>query len=234
MKRLLKKRYLIPTIAIVVLAVAGGTAYAWWTATASTTGNGVGTGSIALDTSGLPIVVSGLAPMTSPALNAADSAYPSVSYFYVHNGGSIKAMFYGWLSGGNDPNNIRGVVDMRIWLLGSASASANGWTGMPSGWQNTFNMTGGPYLVYDGTLDGLWSGAPAGRNFLSSRGGGSPTWIDTPINPGEYGVYRVAVWLDSSASDPSTQNASVGFTINFTSLQMEQWALNGYDSVAKY
>lgn len=228
-----RRKLIITAIVVaVVLAIAGGTAYAWWTTTTSEAGNGVGTGSIALDTSGLPIVVSGLAPMTSPALDAADSSYPSVSYFYVHNGGSIKAMFYGWLSGGNDPNNIKGVVDIRIWLLG-ATTPPSGWTGFPSGWTDTFQAPG-PWLVYNGTLDGLWNGASAGRNYLSSRGGGSPTWVDTPINPGEYGVYRVAVWLDSSASDPSTQNASVGFTINFTSLQVEQWTLNNYDGTVKY
>ncbi len=227
------KKLIIAIIAVVVLAAAvalAGVAFGWWTANASTPGNSVSTANAGLATSGLPITAAGLVPQVSPAEDAVDSEYGSVSYFYVENTGSTPLMFYGWLSGGTDTNNIAPYVDVRVWLLGATTAPSF-WTGMPSGWSDTFQVAG-PWLAYEGPLSGLWSGVPAGLNYLSSRGW-SGSWTDTPIAAGQYGVYRVAVWLDSSAPD-STQNSTVGFTVNFTGLSPAQWAADNYDATVKY
>jgi hypothetical protein len=232
------KKLIIATIAGLVAAacvILAGVAFGWWTANASTPGNSVSTADAGLVTSGLPITVSGLVPMVDPApadpgTTVPDSSYPSVSYFYVHNTGSTPLMFYGWLSGGNDTKAIAPYVHMRIWLLGATSAPS-AWSGLPSGWADTFQAQG-PWLAYDGTLAGLWTGASAGLNYLSSRGWTGTSWVDTPILPGQYGVYRVATWLGDNAPD-STQNATVSFTINFTGLEPQEWAAHDYDGTPK-
>jgi hypothetical protein len=232
------KKLFIAIIAVVVLAAAialAGVAFGWWTANASTAGNSVSTANTGLVTSGLPITVSGLVPQVNPAADPAgntlnDAQYPSVSYFYVENSGTTPLMFYGWLSGGTDAKALAPYVDMRIWLLGDNAAPGN-WTGMPGGWADTFQVSGGPFPVFDGTLGDLWAGQSAGINFLSSRHWTGSAWQDTAIQPGQYAVYRVAIWLDSSAPD-STQNATASFTINFTGLSTQQWTLNNYDNTA--
>jgi hypothetical protein len=216
---------------LVVMAIAASVAYAWWTADANVGGNTVSTAGTGLEMGGLPITAAGLVPIKDPDIDANDAAYASVSYFFVHNTGSIPLMFYGFLSDGNDPNNINPYVRVRIWLQSAVPAPAN-WTGYPAGWADTF-QTGGPYVAYDGTLGGLWTGAPAGINYLSSRGWTGSAWIDTPIGVNEYGVYRVAVWLDSGAPD-STQNSTVGFKINFHGMQKEAWDAAGYDTIPKF
>ena len=221
------KKLVIVLAVLVVMAVAAAVAYAWWSATVSVPGNTVTTGQVSLETEGLPIVASGLVPQLDPALDAADDKYGAVQYFWVKNGSTTPLMFYGWLSDGTDANNIRSSVRARIWLLGTAAAPGY-WTGYPDGWVGTFNP-GGPYATFDGTVAQLWSGAPAGRNYLSSRYPIGSSWGRTPINPGEYGVYRIAVWLDSNAPN-STQNSVLGFTINFTGMQEEAWTEAGYDS----
>ena len=226
------KKLIIVIVVLVVMAIAASVAYAWWSDTVSTEDNSVSTGGVALETFGLPITADGLAPQNAPAMDAADGAYASVSYFWVKNADSIPLMFYGWLSDGSDPNNINPYVHIRIWLLGSTAAPAY-WTGFPAGWVDTFQVPG-PHLSYDGTLAGLWTDPqPQGRNYLSSRWWGSSTWHHTLINGGEYGVYRAAVWLDGSAPD-STQHSTVSFTINFTGMQEEAWNAAGYDSIPKF
>jgi predicted ribosomally synthesized peptide with SipW-like signal peptide len=228
------KKLIIVAIVVVAMAVAASVAYAWWSDTVSVSDNTVSTGEVSLETSGLPVVAAGLVPQVDPALDAPDAAYPGVQYFWVKNGSSIPLMFYGWLSDGNDPKNINPHVNARIWLLGSSTEVPSWWTGYPSGWVDTFQpAANGPFLSYDGALSGLWSGAPAGVNYLSSRYWTGSSWLRTPIGKGEYGVYRIAVWLDSAAPD-TTQNATVSFTINFTGMQDGAWTEAGYDGTAKY
>ncbi len=73
----------------------------------------------------------------------------------------------------------------------------------------------------------LW-GHDAGINYLSSRYPSGTGWGHTPLDVGEYAVYRVAVWLDSTAPD-SAQNATLSFKISFTGMQEEGWDDAGYD-----
>lgn len=228
------KKLIITIVAIVAMAIAAAVAYAWWSDTQSTPGNSVSTGGVALATSGLPIVADGLAPQYAPTMDAVDGDYASVSYFWVKNDDSIPLMFYGWLSdGGGDWAVLNPYVHIRIWLLGATPAPAY-WTGFPSGWVDTFQVPG-PHLSYDGTLAGLWSGQDAGINYLSSRYWPPPSgpWQRTLINAGEYGVYRAALWLDSSAPN-STQHKTVTFTINFTGMQEQAWDDAGYDTFPKW
>jgi predicted ribosomally synthesized peptide with SipW-like signal peptide len=225
------KKLIIAIAVIAVMAIGAAVAYAWWSDTVSAPGNSVSTGNVSLETFGLPIVADGLVPQLDPAMDANDSKYAAVQYFWVKNGSSIPLMFYGWLSGGNDPSNINPYVNARIWLLGSSTPTpVSWWTGLDPSWVDTFQpAAGGPFLSYGGPLSGLWAGEPDGINHLSSRYWTGSSWVRTPIGSGEYGVYRIAVWLDSSAPD-STQNSTVGFTINFTGMQDEAWTAAGYDA----
>jgi predicted ribosomally synthesized peptide with SipW-like signal peptide len=231
------KKLIIVIVVLVVMAIAASVAYAWWSDTASTSGNKVSTVGVDLETFGLPITAGGLVPMADPALEAVDAAYPSVSYFWVKNGGSIPLMCYGWLSDGDDPGNINPYVRIRIWLLGSSTPTpVSWWTGLDPNWVDTFQPApGGPFVSYDGTLGALWPGKDPGINYLSTRYWNLPSgpWLDTPMGAGEYGVYRAAVWLDSTAPD-FTQNKTVEFTINFTGMQQEAWDEAGYDLFPKY
>jgi len=227
------KKLLIVAIVVVAMAVAATVAYAWWSTTITSDTNSVSTGSVAMEMSGapwMPITASGLVPQSDPALDAEDAEYADVTYFWVKNSSTIPLMFYGWLSDGSDNKDIRQYVNVRIWLLGATTAPAY-WTGYPAGWVDTFQVPG-PHETYFGTIGGLWSGPPAGINYLSSRWWDG-TWHRTPINPGEYGVYRVAIWLDSTAPN-SAQGATgpdaLSFKINFTGMQDEAWTEADYDS----
>jgi predicted ribosomally synthesized peptide with SipW-like signal peptide len=212
-----KHKKLVVTLVVVAMAILASVAYAWWSDTVTSETNTIATGEVALDMGGqLPIEASGLAPQSTPAVDAADDKYACVDYFWVENESSIPLMFYGWLSDGSDPKGIAQYVNARIWLLGARSAPAF-WTGYP-GYVDTFQAPG-PWLSFEGTVAQLWTGRPAGIALLSSR---TPSGTHTPINPGEVGVYRVALWLDSSAPD-SAQNALLAFKLNFTGVQEEGW-----------
>jgi hypothetical protein len=218
------KKLLIVVIVVVAMAIAAAVAYAWWSATVTSGTNTLVAGEVALTMEGLPIEASGLMPQIDPELTDIDAEYADVTYMWVRNDSSVPVMFYGWLSDGSDAAGIRPYVNARITLLGSASAPA--WWSLPAGWAGTF-QDAGPYDVFDGTVAQLWSQA-AGINYLSSRYPIGDDWGHTPLDVGEYAVYRVAVWLDSSAPD-SVQNATLSFKINFTGMQVEGWDAAGYD-----
>lgn len=227
----MKHKKLFVFVVVLVMALAATAAYAWWSTTVQTGPSSVTTGQVSLEVVGLPLAATDLVPQLDPALNAPDADYAHVQYFYVGNTSSIPLMFYGWLSDGSDAKNIRSHVRARIWLLGATSPPLY-WTGYPAGWVDTFQVPG-PHLSFDGTVADLWSGQPAGINYLSSRWWDGSAWHRTPIAPGEYGVYRVAIWLSGSAP-PETQSATLGFQINFTGMQDEAWTEAGYDGIAKY
>lgn len=219
------KKLLIVAIVVVAMAIAAAVAYAWWSDTVTSDTNTVATGEVALAMEGLPIQASGLMPQNDPDEEAYDDAYGDVTYLWVRNDSPVPLMFYGWLSDGLDPKSIRGYVNARITLLGSAPEPY--WWSLPSGWAGTF-QDAGPYDVFEGTVAQLW-GQSAGINYLSSRYPIGDDWGHTPLDVGEYAVYRVAVWLDSTAPD-TVQNATLSFKINFTGMQQEGWDAAGYDA----
>ncbi len=215
----MKHKKLIVVLVVLAMAITASIAYAWWSDTVTSDTNTVATGEVALEMAGLPIDASGLVPQNDPAADAVDAAYADVTYFWVKNDSTVPLMFYGWLSDGSDDSNIRSYVNARITLLGSATAPD--WWTLPDGWEGTF-QDGGPYDVFDGTVADLWSGQTAGKLYLSSRYWDGSDWIHTLLEEGEYAVYRVAIWLDSTAPD-SAQNATLSFKINFTGIQEEGW-----------
>lgn len=228
----MKHKKLIVVLAVVlVMAIGAAVAYAWWSSTATTYGNSVATGNVTLESDGGSIVASGLVPQVAPAEEADDAAYGAVSYIWVHNASSTPLMFYGWLNDGAGDTIINPYVRVRIWLLGATTAPA-WWTNYPAGWTDTFQSPG-PFLSFDGTLEQLWSGQAGGINYLSSRWWDGAAWHRTLINPDEYGTYRVAIWLDSSAPN-ETQNKTVDFSVNWTGMQEEAWDAEGYDLTAPY
>jgi predicted ribosomally synthesized peptide with SipW-like signal peptide len=220
------KKLLIVLAVIVVMAVAAAVAYAWWSDTATTNGNSVSTGSVNLESDGGAIVAAGLMPQTEPAIDANDDAYGAVSYAWVHNASTAPLMFYGWLGNGTGDTVINPYVRVRIWLLGATTAPA-WWTGYPSAWVDTFQIPG-PHLSFNGTLEEVWTGEAGGRNYLSSRYWDG-AWHQTPIGVDEWGTYRIAIWLDSSAPN-ETQGKQVDFSVNWTGMQIEGWDAAGYDS----
>jgi predicted ribosomally synthesized peptide with SipW-like signal peptide len=222
----MKHKKLFVIVAVLVLAIGAAVAYAWWSTTETSEGNTVATGQVSLHLGGqLPINATGLAPQNAPEdPEAEDSAYGCVRYLFVGNTSSMTLMFYGWLDGGVDEDGIREDINVRIWLLGERDIPGY-WSGCPATWVSTFQSPG-PWLSFEGTLDDLWNNRAAGIEYLSSR---TPSGTPTPIDPKEYGVYRVALWLDSDADD-DTQNKSLSFNINFTGVQEEGWE----DHIAEY
>ena len=228
----MKHKKLIIAIGIVVaLAVAifaTGAAFGWWyTDAAPIAGNQVGSGTATLVSGGGPVSATNLVPQVAPTDPANDSAYGGVSYFYVKNTGSVPLMFYAYIdNGGGTPSaDFLSKVDVAIWLLGATSTPSN-WTGLPGlGWSaDTFNSPG-PWPVWSGTLADLWNGGQAfGATHLGSV---TPSNVATPINAGEVGIYRVAVWLDSSAAALDTQGQSASFSLEFHAIETQQWTANG-------
>jgi hypothetical protein len=212
----MKHKKLFITVAVLIaLAIAGGVAYAWWTTSTDPIGGSVGTGSLSLAAGYGPIDVSGLVPQVDPPADPdgalPDSTYPSVSYVWVKNEGTVPLMFYGWLTnGGGDSAALIDYVHVRIWLNPATNNS---------GWVDTFN-TGGNWQVFDGVLSTLWPGQSAGRTYLGSTSGLDGTGVKTPIGPGEQGVYKIAVWLDKNAGN-DTQGKTLTFDLKFNGGQEE-------------
>lgn len=229
-KKLLRKRVLIPLLLAVMLAIAVfavGAAFGWWyTDAAPISGNNVGSGTATLISGGGPISATNLVPQLAPAATANDSAYGGVSYVYVQNTGSVPLMFYAYIDGGGGTPSadFLSKVDVSISLLGATTAPAY-WTGLPPAWSaDTFGGSTGPYPVWSGTLADLWNGGQAfGAANLGSVSGVTPT----PIGTGEVGIYRIAVWLDSTAAAPDTQGQSASFSLEFHAIELQQWVANG-------
>ena len=224
MKKLLRKRVLIPLFSAALLALAVfsvGAAFGWWTTSAAPiTGNSVSTGTATLVAGGGPVSIANLVPQVAPADDPTgslgDSAYPSVSYIYVQNQGSVPLMFYGYLANPGGDAALLNHVHIRIWLN-----PVNNTTG----WTDTFNNTGN-YLVFDGVINTLWNSSAAGKYYLGSTSGANGAGVQTPILPGQTGVYKIACWLDSSAGN-DTQAKSLSFSINFNGEQQNEFIADG-------
>jgi hypothetical protein len=215
----MKHKKLFIVIAVVVaLAIAASIAFAWWTTSASIGGNSVGSDTATLAAGGSVSVshlIPQLPPVADPTGGLSDSTYPSVSYIYVQNTGSTPLMFYAYLANGSGDTVLLPYVHVRIWLNPANNNSP---------WTNTFNNTGN-YLVFEGTLDLLWNNAVvAGKYYLGSTSGHNGAGVQTPIAPGQLGVYKIAVWLDSTAGN-DTQGKTIYFDINFNGEQVEQFQL---------
>ncbi len=216
------KKLIIAIIAVVALAVAvlaTGAAFGWWTTDAAPiTGNSVGTGTATLVAGGGPINITNLVPQVAPADDPtgvlADSTYPSVSYVYVQNQGNVPLMFYAYLANPGGDGVLLPYVHVRIWLNPATNNS---------GWTDTFNNTGN-YLVFQGVLNTLWNSSAQGQYYLGSTSGLGGTGVETPILPGQTGVYKIACWLDSSAGN-DTQGKSVSFSLNFHGEQQNEFDL---------
>ena len=210
------RKLIISIIAVVVLAAAialAGVAFGWWTAFATNgTGNAVSTGTAGLVMSGNTLNLSGLQPEASTGfVPPADAA---VDYVYVGNTGSTPLMFYAYLADPSDPGAIVPYLDVSITIDPLSN---------PYGWTDTF-ATGGPWPVYSGPLSTIWDSSAAGKIHLASL---TPSNTPNPIQPGQYGVYRIAVWLDSSAPD-STQGKTANFSVNFSGMTLDQWNSTGF------
>jgi hypothetical protein len=218
-----QKTLIIALILVVVLAAAtalAGVAFGWWTSDPAVGGNTLTSDTATLVVGGAPIALNGLVPQVDPAADPTgslpDSTYPSVSYIYVQNQGSVPLMFYVFLA---DPSGYVGLVDyvhVRIWLNPATNNS---------GWTNTFNNTGN-YQVFNGMLGTIWNSSAQGKVYLGSTSGLNGSGVKTPINPGETGVYKIAVWLDQTAGN-DTQGKTVGFSINLHGEQVEQFDAAG-------
>jgi hypothetical protein len=219
MKRLLKKRVLIPLVVVAVLAIGATVAYAWLTADVSVADNNVSTLTVGnFELSGGPINATDLIPANDPdpgetiATPPVDSnvVYPSSTYFALHNATGYSMLYYAYLSAGTgdlDP----ATVGVRIFLNPPTSAP-----GYPGGWgAGTFN--GGPpgFVVFQGHLSDLWGGIPSGMYWLCSSSGPNFTGVLTPINNDEWAIYRVCIWLDGNVAGNDAMGKSLSCTLNF-------------------
>jgi hypothetical protein len=219
------KKFLFALAVLIALAIAAGVAFAWWTTSTSIGGNSVGTGSLTLAAGYSPISASGLLPQVDPAADPTgslpDNTYPSVSYVWVQNQGTVPLMFYAWLDNGSgDYAALINYIHVRIWLNPANNAS---------GWPETFNSSFHG-LVFEGMLSTLWAGQSAGKTYLGSTSQPDGQGVKTPIGPSEQGVYKIAVWLDSSAGN-DTQGKTLGFTLKFNGGQEELFDSNVANSL---
>ena len=211
MKKLFKKRIIIPVLVVVVMAVAASVAYAWWTTDTSIDGNEVTTGSMGMSSGSSPIVAKDLIPQLAPGT---DLSKYHVSYFWFKNTSpSTPMMAYGYLDNVVDPTGIQGKVMVQITIAPTDSP----W-GDPTG---TLSAAGGPYPVYTGSVDGIM-GTTNGKATLATRFWTGTAWQHTLLAPGQEAWYKVVVWLDSSA-DNSYQNGSFKADLKFNGMQEEAW-----------
>ena len=209
MKKLLRKRVLIPLVVVAVMAIAATAAYAWWTANATSGNNTISTGSSALTYGGsLPINAIGLVPqatLDSSPTTPVPSGYQT-SFFYVHNSGTTPLDFVAWLDNGTGDTAILGTqVYVKI-TIAPTVASGSPWD--PAG---SLSAAGGPYLVYMGPIVNLY-GQASGSQYLTTL---NP---HTPLAAGQYAYYRVVTWLDGPSSDNSSMNKSMTCSLEFKSV----------------
>jgi hypothetical protein len=214
------KKLFIATIAVVALTAAialAGVAFGWWTASATNgTGNTVSTGTAGLAMSSNVLNLSGLQPVVTPADYTVPVTGAVTDYVYVENTGSTPLVFYAYLSDPSDAGGIVPYLETNIQLDPATN---------PYGWTDTF-QTGGPYTVYAGPLSTIWDSSAQGQYYLASVAPPLPSTTATPIMPGQVGVYKIAVWLDSSAPN-STQAQTATFSINFSGITLAEWTANG-------
>jgi hypothetical protein len=224
MKKLRTKRYFIPILVVAVMAITATVAYAWWTANAAQGSNTMSTGTAHLAIGGGPISLSGLEPQFAPAATAPDADYGAVSYIYVQNTGTTPLMFYIFLADPIGDAGLLSKVHVRIWLQGSDAPP--GFWSAPS-WTSTFGPSGGPFSSFDGVLSTIWNSSVAGKQYLATL---DPSNNPTPIQANEIGVYRIAVWLDSSAGN-ETQGQNWGFSINAAGKPLTDYMQQGWTGI---
>jgi predicted ribosomally synthesized peptide with SipW-like signal peptide len=184
------KKILISILIIgVVAAIAIGGTTAWFTSqqqydnnqiTAATYNVGVGSGSMTL-----PMSVTGLAP----------GEMRDAGIIKIVNDGQLAAWMraYTSITGGTD--GFSSYIKVKLTLLDTTYGAYNGYQPYPG--------TGGPYISWDGALNGLHFGNVGHNN---------------PIQPGQMGVYKVEVGLDGS-TPVAYQSATCLFSLVFESQQ---------------
>lgn len=219
------KKLLIVLAVVIVMAVAAAVAYAWWSNTASLSGNTIETGTLTMEIGsryGGPISVSGLKPsyppdfdsvsVIDPALNGQDAAaeegFPQ-AFFWIRNANDFPVMFYAWLGVTAETAGIRDKIMCRIWL------NPVDWT--PVDGANWWKP-GETYMVYQGPLSNI-DDAQGGRDNLRTW---TPIAIEPdPIPAGKVGVYKVVFWLDGPTSGPETMDVDVTVDLNVAAGQVE-------------
>ena len=226
MKRLLKKRVLIPLAVVVVVAIGASVAYAWLSADASVANNSVtaaAVGNFVLQ--GGPINATGLIPAKDPDPNEVTGhptvdpnvTYPSSTFFALNNNTGFSMLFYGWLSDGGGSTLDPADVGVRIFLDPPVGVQGN-----PFG-PGTFNATStNGYVVFQGHLSDLWGGQSYGQYYLSSSSGPNFTGVLTPINQGEWATYRVCLWLDGNVAGNDAAGKTLTCTLNFHGDQVQK------------
>jgi len=205
------KKKLFVLVAILVVAIGVGVAYAWWTADGGISGNTVTTGGMSLATSDTAINATGLVPQNAPGDEAAAGYY--AKFIWVQNTGSVDEMFYAWLDNASGDGVLLDAVKCAIWLAP---------TDAPGDWALTGSLgQPGPWPVYTGTLRGLY-GEDVGKWQLKTV---SPGHTATPLHPGQYAIYKIVVWLDGPSAGPDTMNKSLSVDLKFKAFQSENWPL---------
>jgi len=209
MKKLLKKKVLIPLAVAAVMAFAATAAYAWWTSTVSSGSNDITTGPGAGLTYGgdLPVSATDLLPQETlnndPRL-AVPPGY-KVSYFYVQNTGNTPLHFVGWLDDGTgDVATLGAVVHVKI-TIAPTQAEGSPWD--PTG---SLSATGGPWPVYNGRIDQLY-GKDLGSEKLTTVG-------HEPLAAGQYAFYKVVTWLDGPTCNDDSKAKSMTCSLKFEGL----------------
>ena len=213
------KKKLFFVIAILVVALAVGVAYAWFTAQNSVASNLITVQTVGnFDLYGGPISATNLIPANDPDPTATNPSaeYPSSTYFKLVNSTGAPMMFYAYLSDGAAQGT--GMLDpakvgVRIYLEPPGSAPGNPWA------PGDFSA---PAVVFSGHLDQIWNQADA-KNLLSSRYWNGSAWVHTLFANGSNAVYRVGIWLDGTKADNSDSGKGLSVTLNFSGVQEEGW-----------
>lgn len=189
------------TVAIAIVGVAS-IAFAWFSWTQSTAGNTIASGEMTFTTAaspGMPWSISGLVP--------SDGTDPLKYFVAIRNDGDDSALIKAYLTGLTGDTGLKDVIKVRVFMQPSDD---------PWGLPDTFGAPDFQCLDPDTGVPGEW--------LLSELVGFYNTPLIIPeshterLEPGEWAVYRIELWMDGSAGN-AYQNKSMGFTFNWFGTQ---------------
>ena len=197
------------TVLTVVIAVVGvaSIAFAWFSWTESTTGNTLTSGEMTFTTWAVPSM-----PWAIEDLMPSDGSDPEKCFVAIRNDGDDAALIKAYLTALSGDTILKDVVNVRVVMRPSDSPFGVGEGDF--GPSTDFTCQDPDATTYD--ADNYWK--------LSELVGAASTPLIIPeshterLDPGEYAVYRIELWLDSTAGN-AYQNKTMGFTFNWFGTQ---------------
>lgn len=201
-----RRLFTVLTIVVAIVGVAS-IAFAWFSWTQATAGNTLTSGEMTFTTWADPAM-----PWTISGLMPSDGSDPISRFVAIRNDGDDSALIKAYLTAAIGDVALKDVVNVRVVMRPTDSPFGVGVGDF--GPSDNFVCQDPDATSYD--ADNYWK--------LSELFGAYNTPLIIPethderLEPGEYAVYRIDLWMDSTAGN-TYQNKTIGFTYNWFGTQ---------------